>query len=194
MPLPPRPALKLPAFALLALVLATGCAPPAATPVDAPSGGEGLPAYAGEDLDLFDDGLDSRAVGLELESQPDPTKDPRFRARSKAADVVLRARIGTVTGAAGSDSRSYQIIFKTVERIGGTHPIGDEFTLHVEKTSPSFGIVKSMEGQLIGKTLVVYVKAFSTPDGQRDLHFHASADEPALVAAVKNTVLLSEMK
>jgi hypothetical protein len=185
----------LPLAALIAAVAACtvvpGCGP--ATPsATAPT--EPLPPYEGQSLDLFDDGIDAHAVGLELETHVDPKNDPHVRARAKMSDVVLRATIETVTGEAGSGGRSYQLVLKSTERIAGKRPVGDEFTLHVEKTSPSIGIVKSMEGQLVGRKVVVYVKAFGRPDGQRDLHFHASADEPDVVGAVKNAVLLDEMK
>ena len=175
--------------AAVACTAVTGCATPA---VEAPT--EPLPPYMGEATERFDDAIDPHAVGLELSSRVDPKNDPRVSARAKASDVVLRAHIQTVTGEAGSGSRSYQIDFKTVERIAGKRPVGDEFRLHVEKTSPSIGIVRSMEGQLVGKTLVIYVKAFARPDGQRDLHFHASADEKELIDAIKNLVLLDELK
>jgi hypothetical protein len=180
-------------MATVACPVLTGCVeatfPAAGTAPDGPR-----PPYAGESLSLFDDAIDPHAVGLELQAKVNPKSDPQVRARALASDVVLRARVATVTGEAGSGARSYQLIFKTVERVAGKHPVGDEFTLRVEQTSPSIGIVRSMEGQLVGKTLVVYVKSFSRPDGQSDLHFHASADEPDLIAAVQNLILANELK
>jgi hypothetical protein len=175
---------------LLALGATAACAP--TSPAGAPSGP--LPAYAGEDLDLFDDTIDPHAVGLELDAHIDPKRDPRVRSRVRAADVVLRARIQTVTGEAGAGARSYQIILKSLGQIVGSRPIGDEFTLHIDKSSPSHGIVKSLEGEMVGKTLIVYAKAFARPDGERDLHFHASADEPDVIAAVKTAAILDSVK
>ena len=66
--------------------------------------------------------------------------------------------------------------------------------MRIDKTSPSLGVVKSMEGQLVGKTLAVFVKAFARPDGDRDIHFHASADGADVAAAVKEAVILDEVK
>jgi hypothetical protein len=156
--------------------------------------GASLPAYGGEGADQFDDTIEPHAVGLALENYASPKSDPRLRARAQAADVVVRARVQTVTGESGSGVRSYQISFKTVERIAGKHPVGDEFTVRVDKSSPSLGIVKSMEGELVGKTLVIFAKAFGKPDGEREIHFHASADGPEVAEAVKEAVILDEVK
>ena len=112
----------------------------------------------------------------------------------RLADIVLRARVATVTGESGGGVHSYQISFKTVERLAGKHPVGEEFTVRIDKNSPSLGIVKSMEGQLVGKTLVVFAKAFGRTDGGREIHFHAAADGADIAAAVKEAVILDEVK
>ncbi len=165
---------------------------PAAAPTQRPP--SSLPVYGGDAADQFDDAIDAHAVGLELETYASPKNDLRLRARSQTADEVVRARVKTVTGEAGSGNHSYQISFKTLAHLAGKHPLGDEFTVRIDKTSPSLGIVKSMEGQLVGKTLVIFGKAFRRPDGDRDLHFHASADAPDVADAVKEAVILDEVK
>ncbi len=154
---------------------------------------ESLPAYSADAVQVFDDGIDPHAVGLELD-YGDPRTDPRIRARAKASDIIVRARVMTITGSAGQGGRRYQLTLKSLERLGGKHPLGDELIVFVDKASPSLGIVKALEGQLVGKVFVMYLKAFSRPDGQRELHFHASADDADVVAAVKNAVLLDELR
>jgi hypothetical protein len=176
-----------------ALAGTAGCSA-ASTSGSASAPASSLPAYGGDSADQFDDAIEAHAVGLELETYTSPKSDPRLRARAQAADVVVRARVQTVTGEAGAGSRSYQVSFKTVAHLAGKGPIGDEFTVRIDKTSPALGIVKSMEGQLVGKTLVVFAKAFSRPDGDRDIHFHASADAADVAAAVKEAVILDEVK
>jgi hypothetical protein len=153
-----------------------------------------LPAYRGEVADQFDDTIEAHAVGLELENYTAPKNDLRLRTRAQAADVVVRARIQTVTGEAGSGAHSYQLSFKVVATLGGKRPLGEEFMVRVDKTSPSLGIVKSMEGQLVGKAVIVFAKAFSRPSGEREIHFHAAADSPDVAAAVKEAVILDEVK
>jgi hypothetical protein len=170
----------------------TACGGPGASAANAESS-RPLPPYSGAGARQFDDGIDPHAVGLELENFTAPKNDPRLRARALAADVVVRARVSTVTGKVSSGNRSYQISFQTVERLAGKHPVGDDFVVQVDKESPSIGIVRTMEGELVGKTLIVFVKEFAH-DGDRDLHFHASADGAETAAAVKEAVVLDEVK
>jgi hypothetical protein len=170
-------------------LLTSGCAAPPAESAPA----ESLPAYSADAMQVFDDGIDPHAVGLELD-YGNPRTDPRVRARARASDIILRARVMTVTGSAGQGGRSYQLTLRSLERLGGKHPLGDDLIVVVDKASPSLGIVKAMEGQLVGKVFVTYLKAFGRPDGQRELHFHASADDADVVASVKNAVLLDELR
>jgi hypothetical protein len=178
------------AAAALASLL-TGCGG-SGDPAKAP--GSSLPAYRGDVADQFDDTIEAHAVGLELENYTAPKNDLRLRARAQAADVVVRARIQTVTGEAGSGAHAYQLSFKVVATLGGKHPLGDEFMVRVDKTSPSLGIVKSMEGQLVGKPVIVFAKAFARASGEREIHFHAAADSQDVAAAVKEAVILDEVK
>jgi hypothetical protein len=153
-----------------------------------------LPVYKGSLADQFDDAIEPHAVGLELDNYASPKGDPELRARAQAADVVVRGRVTTVTGQTEAGGKVYQLSFHAVERLAGQRPVGDDFTVRVDKTSPSLGIVKSMEGQLVGKTLDVFVKAFTRTDGDRDLHFHAMADAADVAAAIKEAVILDEVK
>jgi hypothetical protein len=178
-------------MAAAALAFVLGCGGPSAT---GPTPASKLPVYGGDGADQFDDAIEAHAVGLELETYAAPKNDLRLRARAQAADAVVRARVQTVTGEAGSGARTYQISFKTLAHLAGKRPIGEEFTVRIDRTSPSLGIVKNMEGQLVGKTLVIFAKAFGRPDGDREIHFHAAADAADVAAAVKEAVILDEVK
>ena len=63
-----------------------------------------------------------------------------------------------------------------------------------DKTSPSAGIVRSLDARLGGKTFVVFVKEFKGPDGEPRFYAHFAADTKDVVAAVKDAALLSEFK
>jgi hypothetical protein len=184
-------------FRLASLAAPAALALLACTPIPA----DGAPAvdphaavYKGDLADQFDDAIESHAIGLELDNYVDPKTDPHLRARAQASDVVARVRITTVTGEIESGIRLYQVSFHVLERLGGKHPVGDDFTVRVDKSSPSLGIVKSMEGQLVGKSVDVFVKAFPRADGDRDLHFHATVDSPEAAAAIRDAVILDEVK
>jgi hypothetical protein len=177
------------ALGVLGLVACTPIDTNAKAPVDPHAA-----VYKGTLADQFDDAIESHAIGLELDNYVDPKIDPQLRARAQAADAVARARITTVTGEMESGTRLYQVSFHVVERLGGKHPVGDDFTVRIDKNSPSLGIVRSMEGQLVGKSVDVFVKAFPRADGDRDLHFHATIDSPEAAAAIRDAVILDEVK
>jgi len=152
-----------------------------------------LPPYAGHATELFDDAIEPRAVGLELDQTATPKSDPRFRERAQVSDVVVRARVSTVTGKVEGPETTYQIGFRVVDTLAGSHPVGNDFNVRFDRNSPSIGIVKSFEGRLVGKTMIVFVRAFVRPDAEQDLHVHAASDTPDVASAVKEAVALEEL-
>jgi hypothetical protein len=152
-----------------------------------------LPAYSGHATELFDDAIEPKAVGLELEQTISAKSDPRFRERSQVSDVVVRARVSTVTGKVEGVDTSYQVGFRVLSTLAGKHPVGEEFSVHFDKNSPSSGILKSFEGRLVGKTMVVFVRAFVRPDADQELHVHAAADNKDVTDAVREAVILEEL-
>src|SRR6202034_3741291 len=56
-----------------------------------------LPSYVGHAAELFDDGIEPRAVGLDLEQVSDPRSDALLRERTQVSDAALRVRISTLT-------------------------------------------------------------------------------------------------
>src|SRR4051812_43851630 len=130
--------------------LCFGCGGPGAQSGDT----RPLPAYAGHATELFDDAIEPKAVGLELDQTSTPRGDPLLRERAQLSDVVVRARVSTVTGKVEGVDTTYQIGFRVLETLGGKHPVGEEFNVRFAKGSPSSGILKSFEGRLVGKSMV----------------------------------------
>ena len=134
-----------PSLASLFLIAALGCPSCASAPTNASTSADvtrGLPAYSGQPADEFDDTIEPHAVGLELETYASPKNDPALRRRAEAADLVARARVATVTGKSEAGNRSYELSFKTVERLAGKREalVGDDFTVRIDRASPSLGI------------------------------------------------------
>lgn len=156
--------------------------------------GRSLPPYAGHATELFDDAIEPRSVGLELDQTATPKSDPRFRERSQVSDVVVRARVSTVTGKVEGPETTYQIGFRVLETLAGKHSVGDDFNVRFDRNSPSIGIVKSFEGRLVGKSMIVFARAFVRPDAEQELHVHVAADTPDVAAAVKEAVALEDLQ
>lgn len=182
-----RPWLSLAAsFCLLA---AAGCGGGA-------SSGEGprrpLATYAGTNTRLFDDAIDQRAVGLDLDAVGHI--DPELRDRTQASDAVLRVRVDTVTARDDGATVRYDLGLRTLAKITGEHPPPAEFTLRVDSESPAVGIVRAFQARLSGKTFIAFVREFVRPDGDSELHFHLAADDKEIARAVQDANVLSDLK
>lgn len=147
-----------------------------------------LPAYTGHAVELFDDAIEARAVGYELEhGAPPPMNDNLFRERAQVGDAVVRARVTTITSKEEDRGRSWQIGLRTIEKLGGSGPLDPDFTVQVQSNGPAAGIMRAMGPQMIGMSFVAFVREFARPNappGDSDLHFHLVQDNRATAAAV----------
>ncbi|MBV9949883.1 MAG: cobalamin ABC transporter substrate-binding protein [Myxococcales bacterium] len=178
---PPR----LPArFAAAIVGAACACGGAAATgrAPDAP-----LPAYRGHAVELFDDTIEPRAVGFELERTAAPRADALLRERTQVGDAVLRGRVTTVTSKDEDKGRTWQVGLHVIHRLAGKTPVGDDVTVELGPGSPSAGILRSWEGRLIGKSFILFVREFAREGsaGDSDLHFHLVRDGEEEAAAVR---------
>ncbi|MGD0674289.1 MAG: cobalamin ABC transporter substrate-binding protein [Polyangiaceae bacterium] len=147
-------------------------------------------------MELFDDAIEPTAVGYELDSALPPTQSPVLRERTQTADAVIRARVVTVTSTPEDSGRSFQIGLRTLEGLAGSQGPA-ALTLHIRETDPAAGIVRAAESHLIGLTVIAFLRQFrardhATPDGQ--LHFHIGPDSKAELRAVREAVLLGEVR
>jgi hypothetical protein len=158
--------------------------------------GANFPAYTGHPTELFDDGIDPIAVGYQLEPGPPPAGDAKLRERVQTADAVVRAKVTTVTSKKEDTGRSWQLGMHLLGRLAGSGKMDDDFSLDVESTDQGAGMVKAFEANLVGATFVVAAKTFAKEGapGESDLHFHLSADKPDVLAAIKQAVLLEQVR
>jgi hypothetical protein len=151
-----------------------------------------LPSYAGHALDLFDDSIEPKAVGLEADQRADPRGDAMLRERAQLSDATLRVRVSTLTTKHDGAETFYQLGLRTIENLGGPFPPEAAFAVSMGSRSSSLGLVRNLEDAIVGKSFVAFVRAFVLPDGDRELHFHFAPDTPAEVAAVKAAVSKTE--
>ena len=158
------------------------------------SPGRPLPPWEGHQTELFDDAIDPRAVGLNLDDTRTPQTDTVVRERTQVGDAVVRARVDTVTQKRNGEDVEYQLGLRVLETLTGAHPPPDEFVVRFDKASPSAGIMRSLDARLGGKSFVVFVREFKGPDGEPRYYVHIAADTKDVVAAVKDAAALSEFK
>src|SRR5439155_26374395 len=113
--------------ALLFWALAGGC-----------GGGEipesKLPAWAGHSTELFDDVIEPRAVGLELNVTATPRSDPTLRERTQIGDAVLRVRVDTVTQSGYGKQLRHQLTLNILEKMAGEHPPPPNFVVTMDES------------------------------------------------------------
>jgi hypothetical protein len=154
-----------------------------------------LSAYEANSKALFDDVIDPAAVGLDFDKSYAPSQDPALRERVRQADAVLRAKVMTITSRTTEGRGSYQLALVALdEQVIGPFPPASPFSVRIDESSPSNGIVKHLEGGLVGKTFIVFVKAFQRADGDQELHAHLSPDTKATARAISDAQAKDELR
>ena len=143
--------------------------------------------------DLFDDTIEPAAVGLDFDRGYAPRVDKALRERAQTGDAVVRVRVSTVTAKTDGPETTYQLGLQTVERLAGKE-MPAHFTIQIDKSSESHGIMKSFESRLVGYGFIAFVREFATPSGERELHFHLAPDTKEVKMAVEEAVLLGRLK
>jgi hypothetical protein len=143
-------------------------------------------------MELFDDAIEPRAAGLDLEQGSDPRTDALLRERAQVGDATLRVRIGTLTEKQEGAETRYQLGMKILETLTGLYPPADDFNVTMDATSPSVGIVRSLQDGIVGKTFIAFVRAFVRPDGDHELHFHLAPDTKSEIGAVQAATTKTE--
>jgi hypothetical protein len=153
-----------------------------------------LPPYEGHQTELYDDALEPKAVGYELDRGVAPLSDPLLRERVQVGDAVLRVRVTTVTSKDEDSGRSYQIGVRTLEKLaGGQPPQESDFVLSVGRTSPSAGLLRAFESRLVGMKFMAFLRAFAR-DGEEELHFHLAPDSKDELAAINAAASLDDLR
>ncbi len=182
-----RPSLRL---LLTSSLLLAACGGPPRSAAEAQI--DGLPAYDAEAQARFDDSIDPVMVGLSLD-KPIYRGDLRLRDRSQAADFIVRAKLTTVTEERSEVSRSFVLLFKPTERVGGKESAPDPVEVHVHDRTPSFGMIVNVKDKLRGRTAIVLGKRFKA-DGAARLHVVVLPDDPEVLEAVRENIALEELK
>jgi hypothetical protein len=186
---------------ILQVSVACGCGMPGARGAQRP-----LPPYGGHARDLFDDGIELAAVSVGVgagfpsgvqaapfdRGHAAPRGDKLLRERTQVGDAVVRARVRTVTSKDEEKGRIWQLGFHTVERLAGSGPLAEDFTLELAPTNESSSILGAYENRVVGTTFVAFVREFARPggaDAEGELHFHIAHDAKDEVEAVRSAAL-----
>jgi hypothetical protein len=152
----------------------------------------GLPRWEGPSRAVFDDAIDPAAVGLSLDG-PSPRSDGHLRERAQTADVVARIKVQTVTVDTAGEQQTYHLGIQVGYPTLTEAKVPDRtFELNIKSTNASFGIARSFDARLQGRTFVGFIKRYGTDDGDVAVHWHLAPDTAGVVEAVKEAVALGE--
>jgi hypothetical protein len=185
-------ALKIPTLALAAALALGGAACEPSQPARA-GNASGLPRWEARARTVFDDNIDPASVGLSMDG-PSPRNDPHLRERAQTADVVARVKVQTVTVDSVGEQSTYHLGVQVGVPTLVTAKVQDRtFELSIKSTSGAFGIAKSFDSRLRGRTFIGFIKRFSSEDGDLEIHWHLAPDTAEVAAAVKEAVALREI-
>jgi hypothetical protein len=178
-------------LALAAIALTTvvaSCAPAGPAPA---LRAHALPAYAGREAALFDDGIDPQAVGYNLEPEVAPREDSLLQERTRLGDRVVRAQVISVTSTRNDSGRTWQIGLHTLERLAGDGGADPEFTLRMSGSAPGASVMRIFDGRLIGTPLMAFLREFEPTGGagRSELHFHLARQDKDEIDAVRVAAL-----
>lgn len=152
-----------------------------------------LPRYAGHEAQLFDDAVEPAAVGLDYQKDYLPRADMQLRERAQRADGVLRVRVSTFTSKNDGPGAVYQMNLHPVEKLtGSAAPTGD-IPIAIDKSSESFGIMKSFESRMVGQSFIAFVRTYVRADGESVTHFHLAPDTKEVKLAISDALLLGSV-
>ena len=166
------------------LALASGCAAPV----------EGIRVsspFTSRDADLFDDAADflKDATGLEGAWAEGWKND--LHGRSTGADVVAVVKISTIISDVDLQQRKgVRLMPDAVRALRGTLP--PETGLRVSQGRPGFVSVDRNRTQLMGETMVLFVKWYEAEDKSIAAHWHLSPASEQVLAQVEEALGMRE--
>jgi len=153
-----------------------------------------LPAYEGRATELFDDGISGEAAGRGVAPTASPRERDLLRQRTHMGDCVVRARVISITSTQDESGPSWLIGLHTVEKLAGARRLQDDFTVRIDGKASGAGIVRALDGQMIGAPLVAFLREFaSTGESEAQLHFHLAGDGKDQVDAVRIAEIVGDI-
>ncbi len=154
----------------------------------------GLPNWAGQDKELFDDQIDPAALGM-VASSNSTRRDEALWARAQSAEIVGRVRVQTVTVDTKAGEQKYHLGLQFANELLGPTKLEERvFEVTIEPRDPAYGIAKALDTGLHGRTFVGFLKRFAGADDQVEVHFFLAPDSAEVGKAVQEAVAIKEVR
>jgi len=148
--------------------------------------------WEGQQRDLFDDQIHPSSLGLSLDGRS-PAADPRLLDRARSADIVARMRVQTVTAdRVGAKTRYVLNLQVGFPSLLPTQVTDRSFELAINQSSRSFGLVRSLDAGMRGKTFIGFIKRFAGARGP-EIHWHLTSDSAEVAHVIQEIAVLDEV-
>ncbi len=152
-----------------------------------------FPAWDSRAQVLFDDVIDPVSLGLGVDGS-NPRKDPVLKERARAAELVSRMRVSTVTVESLDDVRTYHLVVQVVPPPFGAPTVEETaFELVIGSAAPAYGIARAFDMRLRGASFIGFLRRFAGDGDEPRLHWHLSPDTAEVAAAVTDALALAEL-
>jgi hypothetical protein len=142
--------------------------------------------------EAFPDHIDRGS--LDTGSAPIVSLDPMLRSRTQGADFIFRARVTAYRAERGLDGVNYHLSVVPVgPPVSGNAPDAGSFDLVVRSSNPFSAVVAGAGNNLVNRTFLAYLKRFAGDRGP-ELHWYMSGESAELVASIRKTHLLMEVR
>jgi hypothetical protein len=144
------------------------------------------PEYKPDYAVIFDDLLAPELFGFDPEGR-EPEKDPKLEARTLRADLILPARVETMSRVGGVEKKgSYELVLAaTGPPLYGEAP-GEPLILNVGASSPAYPWVDGAGARWVGTRLILFVKRFRGSSRTKGdiIHFRGEPDTVQVRTAI----------
>ena len=147
--------------------------------------------WAGPLKQLFNDGVHPKALAP-VEETTDAAGDPLIPYRTKAAELVARVRVRTLTERRAGERVSYRLVLQVGKPLRPAQWRPAQVELQVEKGEAGFGVLRRHRHALRGRTFVGFFRRFRSADGGSELHWYLTADTAEVAGAVAGLAVYKE--
>ncbi|APS00038.1 hypothetical protein [Pajaroellobacter abortibovis] len=152
-----------------------------------PAPSQSLPFYKGFDTLLFDDSIDPLAVDIKAGVALNPLQTQAiFRERAQLASTIVKVKVTMLTSRGKGNTLMYQLVLKPVDRIAGFPIAMNAFIFNIDRKNNGFGIVDSLQGRLVGKTFIAFIRNYRKLDNSKEFHFYLGADHPSTLKKISS--------
>lgn len=144
------------------------------------------PEYQREYAVVFDDLLAPELFGFDPEGR-NPAQDPRLRERALRSDVVLPAKVETISRVGGIENKgAYELVMRaTGPALFGVTP-SEPLVVHIGAGSPSYAWVEGAGVHWVGTRVILFLKRFKGGKADKGdvIHYRGEPDTAEMRAAV----------